>query len=64
MNCSGFWLEKNNNCSASNKKLDEDNYKKDRTICKTCYNEKKRRIKNIDTIIQDQRPKTDNVNKT
>ena len=35
-------MEKNKNCSACNIKLDINNYKKDRTICKDCYNRKKR----------------------
>ena len=34
-------MEKNTNCSSSNIKLDKDNNKKGRTICKNCYNEKK-----------------------
>ena len=30
------------NCTACNVKIDKDNYKKDRTVCKSCYNEKKK----------------------
>ena len=33
----------NRNCSACNIKLDTNNYKKDRTVCKDCYNKKKRK---------------------
>ena len=35
----------NNNkfCSACKMKIDENNYKKDRTVCKKCYNKKKRK---------------------
>ena len=33
-------MDKNKNSSACNIKLDKDNYKEDRTICKNCYNEK------------------------
>ena len=36
-------MEKNKNCSACNIKLDVNNYKKDRTVCRDCYNEKKRK---------------------
>ena len=36
-------MDKNKNCSVCNIKLDKDNYKKDRTGCKECYNKKKRK---------------------
>ena len=36
-------MDKNKNCSACNIKLDKNNYKKDRTVCKDCYNKKKRK---------------------
>ena len=42
-------MDKNKNCSACNIKLDINNYKKDRTICRDCYNKKKRKI-NINTL--------------
>ena len=42
-------MEKNKNCSACNIKLDINNYKKDRTVCRDCYNKKKRKI-NINTL--------------
>ena len=38
-------MEKNKNCSSCNIKLDKNNYKKDRTVCKDCYNKKKRKNK-------------------
>ena len=38
-------MEKNKNCSACNIKLDINKYKKDRTVCRDCYNEKKRKNK-------------------
>ena len=38
----------NRNCTACNIKIDINNYKKDRTVCKTCYNKNKR--KNINTL--------------
>ena len=52
-------MEKNKNCSACNIKLDINNYKKDRTVCRDCYNKKKRK-NNINTL----RPKKiiENVN--
>ena len=42
-------MDKNKNCSACNIKLDINNYKKDRTICRDCYNKKKRKT-NINTL--------------
>ena len=36
-------MEKNKNCSACNIQLDINNYKKDRTVCRDCYNKKKRK---------------------
>ena len=36
-------MDKNKNCSVCNIKLDINNYKKDRTVCKDCYNKKKRK---------------------
>ena len=36
-------MDKNKNCSVCNIKLDINIYKKDRTICKDCYNKKKRK---------------------
>ena len=37
----------NQNCSACNIIIDIKKYKKDRTVCKSCYNENKRKNKNI-----------------
>ena len=33
----------NKNCTSCNVKLDINNYKKDRTICKECYNKNRRK---------------------
>ena len=52
-------MEKNKNCSACNKKLDIKNYKKDRTVCKDCYNKKKRKNK---ITISHQQPIIENGN--
>ena len=49
-------MDKNKNCSACNIKLDINNYKKDRTVCKDCYNKKKRRNNLI------RQPKIENEN--
>ena len=49
-------MDKNKNCSVCNIKLDINNYKKDRTVCKSCYNKKKRKINLI------QQPKIENGN--
>ena len=54
-------MDKNKNCTACNIKLDKDNYKKDKTVCKDCYNIKKRKYINK-TLIQNQQPKIENVN--
>ena len=49
-------MDKTRNCSVCNIKLDVNNYKKERTVCKDCYNKKKRKIKLI------QQPKIETVN--
>ena len=36
-------MDKNKNCTLCNMKLDINNYKKDRTICKGCYNKNRRK---------------------
>ena len=36
-------MDKSKNCSVCNIKLDINNYKKGRTVCKYCYNKKKRK---------------------
>ena len=59
-------MDKNKNCSSCNIKLDINNYKKDRTICKECYNKKKRK-NNINTLPPNkintpQQPKIENNN--
>ena len=41
--------------------MDENNYLKDRTVCKSCYN-KNRRKNNKNTLIQNQQPKFDKIN--
>ena len=56
-------MDKNKNCSACNIKLDINNYKKDRTVCKDCYNKKKRKnnlVQNEITISH--QSKIENVN--
>ena len=49
-------MDKNKNCSACNMHLDINNYKKDKTVCKDCYNKKKRKNNLI------QQPKIENNN--
>ena len=46
----------NRNCTACNIMIDIYNYKKDRTVCKTCYNKNKR--KNINIILTPNNLKT------
>ena len=53
-------MDKNKNCSVCNIKLDINIYKKDRTVCKDCYNKKKR--KNKITISHQQQPIIENGN--
>ena len=54
-------MDKTKVCSACNIKLDKGNYKKDRTVCKDCYNKMKRK-NTSNTLIQNQQPKIDDVN--
>ena len=49
-------MDKNKNCSVCNIKLDIRNYKKDRTVCRDCYDKKKRKNNLI------QQPKIENGN--
>ena len=57
----------NRKCTACDIMIDINNYKKDRTVCKTCYNESKRK-NNIDTLptkkinTSYQQPNVENVN--
>ena len=51
-------MDKNKICSACNLKLDINNYKKDRTVCKYCYNKKKRK----NNVIQQPKVGNDNNN--
>ena len=37
-------MDGNQNCTACNIKLDEDKFKKNRTVCKDCYNKKNNKI--------------------
>ena len=57
-------MDKHKNCSSCNIKLDINNYKKDRTICKDCYNRKKRKNNLTQNKIttSDQQPKIENNN--
>ena len=50
------------NCSACNIKIDINNYKKDRTVCKTCYNKNKRKNTLPTNIVSDQQQKIEKVN--
>ena len=62
-NCSVFYIE-NKNCSVCNIKLDIKNYKKVRTVCKDCYNKKKRKNNLVqnEITISHQQPKIENGN--
>ena len=57
-------MDKNKNCSACNIKLDINNYKKDRTVCRDCYNNKERKNNLIQNEIttSHQEPKIENNN--
>ena len=52
----------NRNCSVCNIKIDEKNYLKDGTVCKSCCDKNKKKI-NINTLIQSEQPKSDNDKK-
>ena len=54
-------MERNEKCSVCSLKLDINNYKKYRTVCKDCYNKKKKNnlVQNKITISQ-QQPKIEN----
>ena len=52
----------NRMCNTCNIEIDENNYLKDRTVCKSCYN-KNRKQNNNNTTIQNQQPKIDNIKK-
>ena len=64
MNCFVFEMDKNKNCSICNIKLDINNYKKDKTVCKDSYNKKKRKNKLVrnEITISDQQAKIENGN--
>ena len=53
-------MDENKNCSVCNIELGINKYKKDRTVCKDCYNKKKR--KNKITISHQQQPIIENGN--
>ena len=58
-------MEKNKNCSECNIKLDINNYKKDRTVCRDCYDKKKRKnnlVQNEITISHQPKIKNGNNN--
>ena len=50
-------------CNSCNIEIDENNYLKDNTVCKSCYNEKRTKKNNKKTLIQNQQPKIDKINK-
>ena len=53
----------NGNCSACNIMIDINNYQKDRTVCRSCYNKNKRKNNNIIFTPNYQQPNIENVNK-
>ena len=48
-------------CITCDIEIGENNYLKDRTVCKSCYN-KSRRKNNNNTLFQSQQPKIDKIN--
>ena len=48
-------------CNTCNIEIDENNYLKDRSVCRSCYN-KNRRKNNNKTITQNQQTKIDKIN--
>ena len=57
-------MDKNKNCSVCYIKLDINNYKKDRTVCKDCFNKKKRKNNLVqnEITISHQQPRIENGN--
>ena len=57
-------MDKNKNCSACNIKLDINNYKKDRTVCRDWYNKTKTKNNLVqnEITISHQQPKIENGN--
>ena len=57
-------MDKNKNCSVCNIKLDKNNYTKDRTVCRDCYNKRKRKNKLVqnEITISYEQPKIENGN--
>ena len=57
-------MDKNKKCSVWNIKIDINNYKKDRTVCKGCYNKEKRKNNLVqnEITISHQQPKIENGN--
>ena len=57
-------MDRNKNCSVCNKKLDINYYKKKRTVCKGCYNKRKRKNNLVqnEITISHQQPKIENDN--
>ena len=51
----------NRTCNTCNIEIDGNNYLKNRTVCKKCYN-KNRRKNNNNILIQNQEPRINNVN--
>ena len=49
-------------CNTCNIEIVDDNYLKDRTVCRSCYKKSRRKINN-NTIIQNQQPKNDDKKK-
>ena len=57
-------MHKNKKCSVCNIKLDINNYKKDKTVCKGCYNRNKRKNNKITTSHQQPKIENNNNNQT
>ena len=57
-------MDKNKVCSVCNIKVDMNNYKKNRTVCKDCYKKKKRKNNLIqnEIVTSHQQPKIENGN--
>ena len=59
-------MEVNQTCTVCKTKIDGKIYKKDRNVCKTCYNKNRNKRKNTFppniNIVSDQQPEIENVN--
>ena len=50
-------------CNTCNIEIDKNEYMKDRIVCKSCYSKSRRKNNKINTLIRNQQPKIEKINK-